>query len=67
MNISLNWLRDFIDWTGSAAELDELLTRAGIKVESIHEKGAEFPKYRRRADPRIQPASECGPPERLPG
>ena len=44
MNISLNWLRDFIDWTGSAAELDALLTRAGIKVESVTKRGAEFPK-----------------------
>jgi phenylalanyl-tRNA synthetase beta chain len=44
MNISLNWLRDFLDWTGSAAELDDLLTRAGIKVESLTRKGAEFPK-----------------------
>ena len=40
MNISLNWLRDFVDWTGSAAELDALLTRAGVKVESITERGA---------------------------
>ena len=44
MNISLNWLRDFVDWTGSASELDELLTRAGIKVECVTEKGGEFPK-----------------------
>ena len=44
MNVSLNWLRDFVDWTGSAAELDELLTRAGIKVESVTKKGAEFPQ-----------------------
>jgi phenylalanyl-tRNA synthetase beta chain len=43
VNISLNWLRDFVDWTGSAAELDDLLTRAGIKVESITKKGVDFP------------------------
>ena len=43
MNISLNWIRDFVDWTSSAAELDALLTRAGIKVESITKRGAEFP------------------------
>ena len=44
MNISLNWLRDFVDWSGSAADLDDLLTRAGIKVESITKKGVDFPK-----------------------
>jgi phenylalanyl-tRNA synthetase beta chain len=43
MYISLNWLRDFVDWTSSASELDDLFTRAGIKVESIKEKGADFP------------------------
>jgi phenylalanyl-tRNA synthetase beta chain len=43
MNISLNWLRDFVDWTGSAAELGNLLTRTGIKVESITKKGVDFP------------------------
>ncbi|HEY5704487.1 MAG TPA: phenylalanine--tRNA ligase subunit beta [Terrimicrobiaceae bacterium] len=44
MNISLNWLRDFVDWNGSVEELDALLTRTGIKVESITKKGADFPK-----------------------
>jgi phenylalanyl-tRNA synthetase beta chain len=43
MYISLNWLRDFVDWTGSTSELDDLFTRAGVKVESMEEKGAEFP------------------------
>ena len=43
MYISVNWLRDFVDWTGSSSELDDLFTRAGVKVEDIQEKGAEFP------------------------
>ncbi|HEY5779372.1 MAG TPA: phenylalanine--tRNA ligase subunit beta [Terrimicrobiaceae bacterium] len=43
MNISLNWLRDYVDWDRSVDELDDLLTRAGIKVESITRKGADFP------------------------
>ncbi len=43
MNISLNWLRDYVDWERSVDELDDLLTRAGIKVESITRKGADFP------------------------
>ena len=44
MNISLNWLRDFVDCTGSPSELDDLLTRAGIKVESVRNRGTDFPK-----------------------
>ena len=43
MRISLNWLRDYIAWKGSVAELEDLLTRAGIKVESITTIGADFP------------------------
>jgi phenylalanyl-tRNA synthetase beta chain len=43
MKISLNWLRDHVDWKGSVEELDEVLTRAGIKVESVTKKGADFP------------------------
>src|SRR4029077_6988086 len=41
---SLNWLRDFVDWIGSAAALDDLLPRAGIKVARTTKKGADFPK-----------------------
>jgi phenylalanyl-tRNA synthetase beta chain len=43
MYLSLNWLRDFVDWTGSASELDDLFTRAGVKVEDIKQKGTELP------------------------
>jgi phenylalanyl-tRNA synthetase beta chain len=43
MRISLNWLRDYIAWKGSVAELEDLLTRAGIKVESVTTIGADFP------------------------
>ncbi len=43
MYLSLNWLRDFVDWAGSASELDDLFTRAGVKVEDIKQKGTEFP------------------------
>lgn len=44
MNISLSWLRDYVDWTGSVSELEELLTRTGLSVESIVTRGADFPK-----------------------
>jgi phenylalanyl-tRNA synthetase beta chain len=43
MKISLNWLRDYIAWNGSVAGLEDLLTRAGIKVESVTTIGADFP------------------------
>ncbi|HVJ56387.1 MAG TPA: hypothetical protein VM574_00985, partial [Terrimicrobiaceae bacterium] len=43
MKISLGWLRDYITWSGSVAELEGLLTRAGIKVESVTTTGANFP------------------------
>jgi phenylalanyl-tRNA synthetase beta chain len=43
MKISLKWLREFVDWNGSVEELDELLTRTGIKVESVTTKGANLP------------------------
>jgi len=35
MKISLNWLKEFIEITESAQELDELLTGTGLEVESI--------------------------------
>ena len=35
MKISLNWLKNFIEITESAQELDELLTGTGLEVESI--------------------------------
>ena len=44
MKISLNWLRDYVDWNGSVEELDDLLTRAGVKVESVTARGSDFPK-----------------------
>jgi phenylalanyl-tRNA synthetase beta chain len=42
MKISLAWLRDYVVWSGSIAELEDLLTRAGIKVESVTAIGADF-------------------------
>jgi phenylalanyl-tRNA synthetase beta chain len=43
MKISLTWLRDYIAWKASVAELEDLLTRAGIKVENVTTTGADFP------------------------
>jgi len=44
MNISLNWLREFVAWNGTPAELSDLLVRTGIEVASLNTKGADFPK-----------------------
>ncbi len=43
MKLSLNWLRDFVDWTGTSGELTELLTRTGIEVADVVTRGADFP------------------------
>lgn len=42
MKISLNWLKDYIDFTWSPDELSEKLTLAGIEVEGIETRGADF-------------------------
>ncbi len=44
MNISLNWLREFVEWTGTDQELEALLTRTGIEVASIKSRGANVPQ-----------------------
>ena len=44
MKISLNWLRDFIDCTLPAPELEALLRRAGLEVASIGERGVSIDK-----------------------
>jgi len=37
MNISLNWLTDYVDVSMPAAELGELFTRIGLNLEGITE------------------------------
>lgn len=44
MKISLNWLRDYVAWTGSVDELVELLTRTGLEVADVATRGVDFPK-----------------------
>ncbi len=44
MKISLNWLRDYVAWTGSVEELVALLTRTGLEVAEVATRGADFPK-----------------------
>jgi phenylalanyl-tRNA synthetase beta chain len=42
VKISLNWLRDFIDCTLPAPELEALLRRAGLEVAAIESRGANI-------------------------
>ena len=44
MKISLDWLRDFIDCQLPAAELENLLRRAGLEVAAIHQRGVAIDK-----------------------
>lgn len=44
MKVSLNWLRDFVDFSHDENAIGELLTRAGVEVESIETRGASIDK-----------------------
>ena len=44
MKISLDWLRDFVTWEESPAELAEKLTCLGLNVEGVAEYMVSFPK-----------------------
>ena len=44
MKISLNWLREYVDYDGTPDALAELLTMAGVEVEGIETRGANFAK-----------------------
>lgn len=43
MKVTLNWLRDYVDFDGSPAELAERLTQLGLEVEAIEPLGDDFP------------------------
>jgi phenylalanyl-tRNA synthetase beta chain len=42
MKVTLNWLKQYIDFDWSAAELAERLTMLGIEVEGVEKLGGEF-------------------------
>ena len=44
MKISLNWLREYVDYDGTPDALAELLTMAGVEVEGVETRGANFDK-----------------------
>ncbi len=64
MNISLNWLRDYVEWTGTNDELVDLLTSTGLEVASVTTRGADFPKVVIARILESTQHPECGPPER---
>jgi phenylalanyl-tRNA synthetase beta chain len=43
MKISLNWLRDYVDYDGAPEALAELLTMAGVEAEGIESRGLDLP------------------------
>src|SRR5437763_16911839 len=44
MKFSVSWLREFVDLPESMEALAELLTMAGIEIEAIEKRGADFDK-----------------------
>ena len=44
MKFSVNWLREFVELPANVDELAELLTMAGIEIEGIEKRGANFDK-----------------------
>ena len=42
MKFSVNWLREFVELPASVEELADLLTFAGIEIEGIEKRGANF-------------------------
>lgn len=42
MKVTLNWLKQYVDFTGTPEELKERLTMIGIEVESMRKVGGEF-------------------------
>jgi phenylalanyl-tRNA synthetase beta chain len=42
MKVTLNWLRQYVDFDSSPSELAERLTMLGLEVESMHKIGGEF-------------------------
>jgi len=42
MKFSVNWLREFVELPSNIEELAELLTLAGIEIEGIEKRGANF-------------------------
>ncbi len=42
MKISLNWLKDYVDYTGTVKELEEVFMRAGLPVEETKQVGDDW-------------------------
>lgn len=41
MNLSFQWLREFVPFDGTPAQLSDLLTFAGVEVEDVRQRGVE--------------------------
>ena len=44
MKLSLNWLKEFLPFTGPVNQLVEALIFSGVEVDDVREQGADFDK-----------------------
>jgi phenylalanyl-tRNA synthetase beta chain len=44
MKLSLNWLRDYVEWDWTLDQLIEKLTMSGTEVEAVHQQGVNIDK-----------------------
>ncbi|MBS0660812.1 MAG: phenylalanine--tRNA ligase subunit beta [Verrucomicrobia bacterium] len=44
MNLSFQWLREFVPFDGTPAQLSDLLTFAGVEVEDVRNRGVDIPQ-----------------------
>ena len=42
MKVTLNWLKQYVDFNWSPADLTERLTMLGLEVEGVQKLGGEF-------------------------
>ena len=67
MKFSLNWLGEFVELPNDTAELAELLTLAGVEIEGIENRGANFENVVVAQIKLVGAAPERRSAERLPG
>ena len=59
MQVSLKWLRDYVDVDVPPAELAERLTMAGLEVDSLRRNGTGLQRGPGGQDPFPQTPSQC--------
>ena len=67
MKFSLNWLGEFVELPNDVERLTELLTLAGVEIEGIEARGADFDHVVVARDYRFVATSKRRSAQRLPG